>query len=91
MKIDPETILAVVPEYCSGPGWANTPLWIYWRDPGGGEIHQECLQPEEQTGDMRGMFSTLAAAHTVMLRVVSAALRENQLPGLTSAPSMRGK
>ena len=26
---DGETIVAVVPEHCSGPGWQNSVVWVY--------------------------------------------------------------
>lgn len=48
-------ILAVVPEYCSGPGWVNAPVWIIWQD-GIGVIHEDCIQPDEQPPELVALF-----------------------------------
>lgn len=56
-----EYIAAVVPEYASGPGWANRPMWVFICDNGSNQFRQECIQPEEQTVEMRALFSPGAA------------------------------
>lgn len=60
-----ERIVAVVPEYASGPGWSNTPLWVYVRDLSG-VIREFAIQPQEQTLEMLLLFKILEAAHTAM-------------------------
>lgn len=71
-----EYIAAVVPEFASGPGWSNRPLWVYIGTGRGHEMRCECIQPEQQTRDMRIMFATLAAAHSQMLAAVEAVTRK---------------
>ena len=61
-----ETIIAVVPEYCNGPGWSNTPIWLVIRD--SSDIYRRvCLQPEEQTQLMRDTFKIAAAMSDMLL------------------------
>lgn len=50
-----EYIIAVVPEYCAGPGWSNTPVWVYIASPGG-KFRIDCLQPEEQSRELHLLF-----------------------------------
>jgi hypothetical protein len=68
-SIDPETIIAVVPERCSGPGWGNAILWVYWRD-SAGRIQQESLQPDEQSSEIMTLFRVCETAHHAMLQAV---------------------
>jgi hypothetical protein len=51
-----ERVLAVVPEVCGGPGWANSPTWVYIgsRD---GTFRAECIQPDERTPELHALFS----------------------------------
>jgi len=53
-----ETILAVVPESCLGPGgcWVNRIFIIYIRTPDG-KIREACQQPKEQSKFMATIFS----------------------------------
>ena len=66
---DGERILAVVPEYCSGPGWTNQ-LVVVYISTGEGEIRQEYIQPEEMTPTMYALFGSGAAIHAALLRAV---------------------
>ncbi len=79
LKLAPnEHIAAVVPEFASGPGWSNRPLWVYIVRGNGNETRRECIQPEQQTRDMRIMFATLAAAHSAMLAAVEAVTKKGK-------------
>lgn len=51
-----ERIIAVVPEYCAGPGWSNTPMWVYIVNHQSKQFRQECIQPDEQTSEMKALF-----------------------------------
>jgi len=62
-----ESIIAVIPEHASGPGWTNSILWIHIRT-ADGRLRTESLQPEEQTREQRVLFGTLAAAHVAMVK-----------------------
>ena len=66
---DGERILAVVPEYCSGPGWANQIVVVYIST-GDWEIRQEYIQPEERTPAMHALFSSGAAITAALLSAV---------------------
>lgn len=58
MKLGPrETIVAVVPESCSGPGWSNWIVNVYIRD-ADGRIREECLQQTELSDAMILVFYT---------------------------------
>ena len=56
-----ERIVAVVPEYCVGPGWANPLVWVYIVD-SSQQLRIEAIQSEDQTPKMRTLFSVGAAA-----------------------------
>lgn len=60
-----ERVIAVVPEYCAGPGWSNQILNVYIDS--NGKLRTECLQPSEMERDQVLMFATLATAHATML------------------------
>lgn len=50
-----ETIIAVVPVRCGGPGWSNAPTWVYIRTQDGG-LRQECIQPTERSAALHHLF-----------------------------------
>lgn len=50
-----ERIIAVIPERCSGPGWGNSPVWVYIAAQAGG-LREECIQPSERTSEMNTLF-----------------------------------
>lgn len=66
---DRERIIAVVPEYCNGPGWANSVLWVYIVGDEG-TLRTECLHPHDRTAEMDVLFPVLNAAHGTMLKLV---------------------
>ena len=66
---DGERILAVVPEYCSGPGWTNE-LVVVFIATGDWEIRQEYIQPEERTPAMHALFSSGSAIQAALLSAV---------------------
>jgi len=53
-----EHILAVVPEYCSGPGWSSAILWVYIADGNTGKYRAEAIQPDERNRDQLVLFKT---------------------------------
>lgn len=63
-KIDVVTAFA---EPACGPGWANQPVWVICRNHDG-SLYMECIQPEEQTREMRLMYSLSADIHQKMRR-----------------------
>lgn len=65
-----EKVLAVVPEFASGPGWSNRPIWVYIGNYAGNTFRAECIQPEKQTAEMHALFSIGAAAHSALLASV---------------------
>jgi hypothetical protein len=65
-----EYIVACVPRYCAGPGWANSLLDVYIVDGATGKMREESLQPEQRTPAMHTLFATCEAAHNAMLAEV---------------------
>jgi hypothetical protein len=55
-----ERIIAVVPERCQGPGWANAVIWVYIATSAGG-LRTECIQPGQRTPEMQALFEPGAA------------------------------
>jgi len=66
-----ETIVTAFAEYSAGPGWANRPLWVIVRG-ADQNLREECIQPEDQTADMRALFHVSNAAHVAMTGAVGA-------------------
>jgi hypothetical protein len=66
-----ERIIAVVPERASGPGWANTPTWVYVTDIYG-LLRCECIQPEERTPELNALFDVGAAVSVALFRAIPA-------------------
>lgn len=66
-----ERIVAVVPEYASGPGWTNSPLFVYITDTQS-NVRSVCLQPGQQTPKMLTLFKVYAVAHEHLLSAVDA-------------------
>jgi hypothetical protein len=54
---DSEQIIAVVPSSAYGPGWANTPTWVYIMDYVHNKFREECIQPEERTDALNTLCS----------------------------------
>lgn len=59
-----EYIVTAYARPASGPGWANHPLWVVIANNATRNMREACLQPDEQTEEMRRLyaFSALAAA-----------------------------
>lgn len=64
-----ERVVAVVPQYCAGPGWSNTPIWVYIVN-SEKKVREECIQPEEQTIEQRLLFKLCEEAHGLMLATI---------------------
>lgn len=71
---DGESIDAVKAEPASGPGWANSPLWVYIRSRDG-SIRVECLQPDEQPDEVLLLYGIAASVHGLMLKAINRAYR----------------
>ena len=65
-----EKIIAVVPQFASGPGWANRPLWVYIEQHATNKLRTECIQPEDQTPEMLALFSPGAAMAEALVQSV---------------------
>ena len=65
-----EKIIAVVPEYASGPGWANLPLWVHIVN-NQNKYRVECIQPNDQTLEMQILFRLCCDAHYAMMKAIS--------------------
>jgi len=63
-----ERILAVVPEYVAGPGWANAVVWVYVAS--GNEFRTECIQIEDRSPDMHALFRIGATVQAVLVSAV---------------------
>lgn len=65
-----ERIIAVVPQFASGPGWANRPLWVYIEQHTTNKLRTECIQPHDQTPEMHALFEPGAAMAEALIRSV---------------------
>lgn len=75
IKIFPhEKVIAVVPEYCSGPGWSNAVTWVHIIDYSTGKYRCEDIQTEERTLDLSVLFSHGAAIASALMSSVKTKL-----------------
>lgn len=77
-----ERIIAVVPEYAHGPGWSNSPLWVYIAGNGLKTLRTVCIQPHEQTAEQRALFAPGAAMACALVRSVAV----KEVPGFSGEP-----
>ena len=62
-----EYIIAVVPEYCSGPGWSNSVLWVHIADGNSRTYRTEAIQPDERNRDQWVLFKAGEAMHQALV------------------------
>jgi hypothetical protein len=67
---DQETIVTVYAEQAKGPGWSNQPLFVIVRD-AKGRLREECLQPDEQTAEMKALFNVSATVHDQLVKALN--------------------
>ena len=60
-------IIAVVPEYCSGPGWSNRVLWVHIADGNTRTYRTEAIQPDERNRDQVVLFKAGEAMHQALI------------------------
>ena len=65
-----EKVIAVVPEYCSGPGWANAIAWVHIIDYSTGKHRCEDIQPDERTIELNALFAPGAAMNATLMAVI---------------------
>ncbi len=82
------SIVTAYPEHAEGPGWRNELIWIVVRV--NGDLREVCLQPDEQTDEMRSMFRVCEAAHATMKVAVERAMRADG-PAKTSISQQIGE
>lgn len=71
IKLNPdEHIIAVVPAFAAGPGWSNQPVWVYIEQSATKKLRTECIQPDEQTPEMRALFAPGAVMAAALVRSV---------------------
>lgn len=66
---DKRHIVCAWAERASGPGWSNSLVWYITRD-GNGVLRQECLQPDEQSHDIRLLYETSRVSHLAFMEAV---------------------
>ena len=64
---DRQTVVTAFAESCSGPGWANNPVWVVLKD-GDGKLSLDAIQPENQTDTMCALYGVSQAAHLAMTK-----------------------
>lgn len=65
-----EKVIAVVPEYCSGPGWSNEVTMVYIVHFPSGKLRTECIQPDERPSDLTILFEPGAAMSIALQKSV---------------------
>lgn len=69
-----EYVVTAYASRASGPGWANTPLWVVIRDRVTGLFREDCIQPEQQTAGMRILYNVSEQTHAAMVAEVALSL-----------------
>jgi hypothetical protein len=67
-----EKILSVVPSHEFGPGWSNSLVSVHIADYAANTFRTVYLQPDEQSVELRTLFSIGAAVHNSLLCAVKA-------------------
>ena len=62
-----EHILAVVPECCSGPGWASRVRWVHIAEGNTRTYRTEAIQPDERNRDQVVLFKAGEAMHQALI------------------------
>jgi hypothetical protein len=65
-----EYIVAVVPEYCHGPGWSNALTVVHIVNSVTSQHRCEYIQPEERSADMHTLFRAGEAMHGALVAAV---------------------
>lgn len=73
-----ERVVAVVPERCSGPGWANAVVWVHIVDYATGTHRCEDIQPNERTNEMHTLFACGEAIHNALMSAVPVRRARNE-------------
>ncbi len=71
-----ERIIAIVPEYCSGPGWANRLVNVHIVDWATNTHRVEHLQTDEVPRDMQVLFGVGAKVHDVMMGAIAPTVKK---------------
>ncbi len=70
-----DAVITAYAEGASGPGWANSPIWVIIRSQLDGSLRHECLQPDEQSREMRILWGVSQCAHATMTYAVARYLK----------------
>ena len=73
-----ERILAIWPEFASGPGWRNEIVYVYVEDTTNGRVRTEDIQPHERSESMIVLFTAAAAMADALRRAVPTEVIERQ-------------
>lgn len=65
-----EKVIAVVPEYARGPGWANAIVWVHIVDYATGKARSEDIQPDERTPALDTLFHAGSAMCSALMSAV---------------------
>ena len=66
-----EYVVTAYASRASGPGWANTPIWVVIHDRVTGLYREDCIQPEHQTAGMRILYGISEQTHAEMMAEVA--------------------
>ena len=73
-----EHVVTAYAQRAAGPGWANTPLWVIIQD-GNGKLRKECLQPEQQSGDIYLLYGLSDTLQGLLVNEVERLLRARKV------------
>lgn len=65
-----DTIVTAYAQSCAGPGWGNSPIWVVVRDKLG-NLREECIQPNSQTGEMLSLYSISQSVNNAMINAIT--------------------
>ena len=73
-----ESVLFAWAEECSGPGWANKPVWVLTRKRDH-SLRIFAIQPSEQTQRLLDLFGVSSAVNEAMVSAVKQCLEIQRL------------
>lgn len=69
-----EWVVTAYAEMCMGPGWSNLPIIVIIQN-SEGKMRQEYIQPDEQSAELRLLFSISESVQLAMRATVTRLLK----------------
>lgn len=66
-----ESVLGVIAQFASGPGWINEPTFVIIGDAATGGYRHACIQPEDRSPRLTDIWRIAATAQDELMRCIT--------------------